>query len=100
MRQRAAAALGDCTVEDPPEPVGGDDEFLAERFGAEVEAVSVRHGTDTSTAHGMSPLGLRWNSRISLITLDPAFDGLFRVVELWYRFDTSRGVQVEFIATG
>ena len=86
---------------DGTSPDGGALARIPLRFGAEVEAVSVRHGTHTSTAHGVSTaLGLRWNSRLSLTTVDPAFDGLFRVVELWYRFDTSRGVQVEFIATG
>ena len=86
---------------DGTSPDGGALASIPLRFGAEVEAASVRHGTHTSTAHGVSThLGLRWNSRISLTTLDPAFDGLFRVVELRYRFDTSRGVRVEFIATG
>lgn len=71
------------------------------RFGAEVESGSVRRRAQTSTAHVVSnALTLRWNSRISLATPDPTFDGPFQVVELWYRFDVVSGAKLEFIGTG
>jgi hypothetical protein len=71
------------------------------RFGLEVESGSVRRRGQSSTAHVVSSaLSLRWNSRVSLTTSDPTFDGHYLVVELWYRFDPAGSVKVEFIGTG
>lgn len=68
------------------------------RFGAEVESGSVRRGAQNSTTHFVSTTPtLRWNSRVSVATPDPTFDGQFRVSELWYRFDVTRGLEVEVI---
>lgn len=71
------------------------------RFGSDIEWGSVRRDRDSSTARCVSIAPhLRWGSRIDLRTGDANFDGSFRVVELWYRFDTSRGFSVEFVALG
>src|SRR5690606_34645551 len=69
------------------------------RFGAEMESGSVHRTAQAWTAHGVcGALELRLNSQIDVTTHDPAFDGQFRVIELWHRFDASSGGTVEFIA--
>ena len=68
------------------------------QFGADVVSGSVRRGAESRTAHVVSTVpSLRWNSRISLTTPEPSFDGHFQIVELWYRLTLANGLRVELI---
>jgi hypothetical protein len=79
-------------------PEGSELPVMPLRFGAEADWGSLRRGAQSSTAHVVSTeSSLRWHSRISLTTPDPAFGGQFEIVELWYRFDAVRGLKVELI---
>lgn len=82
-------------------PLGSSRPSVPLRFGAEVESGSVRRRAQGLTAQcTTSARGLLLGSRIDLTTFDPEFDGTFEVVEIWYRFDATDGLRVEFKANG
>ncbi len=81
-------------------PEAGSTAITRLRFGAELVSGSVRRQVGGSTARCLTTeRGLRLRSAIDVTTADPAFDGLFAVVELWHRFDARRGLWAEFVAT-
>ena len=69
------------------------------RFGQQISSVSVRReGGRCILRARCNVLALRPNSRIDVLTDDPAFDGQFRVTHLRYRLDAMTGMTVEFKA--
>lgn len=69
------------------------------RYGNELVSLSVRRRADRTRARGvLTSLIVHCGTRLRIDAPDPGFDGLFTVVELWYRFDTAQGARVEFVA--
>ena len=72
---------------------------IALRFGQNISSGSVRReGGRCILRARCNVLELRPNSRIDVLTGDPAFDGPFRVTQLRYRLDAGTGMTVEFNA--
>ena len=80
-------------------PAGESDRVMPLRIGADLVSGAVRRGTEGATVRGVSTVQLHRGSRVRLLSEDAEVGGPFQVTELWSRFDTERGLRVEFIAT-